>query len=254
MCKQSEENNTKKVRLPDKATLIFLALIAVFAIILVVGIVHYASVCTLQDEFVESTKQQGRFHGELVGVANGSVDGLIVELPQGYGDGVEEGLSAKDTVVELQLTVRDVGKLEVLSADFKAHKKVSVGDVYSSLKVHGGEIIFTVDLAKAVIQENGSGELVAVLPLPVADIYIDDAQTELLGEWSKYQNSGSAESGYEAASNERNNIIANAEHEIVGYADMMQSAKNSAIKSVQLILESVSISDRAVTVVFEGEG
>ena len=237
----------------DKVTLIMIAIALVLAVILVVGVSNCVAVYSLQDENIEAGRRAGVAMGDKVGIAKGTVPVVITDLPQGYIDGAEEGLSAKDITVDFQLTVRDVGKLEVLNADFKAKKLIQIGNQYSALYVNGGEIIFTVDLTKAVIREDGADALIVVLPRPVSDIHIDDSKTELLGEWSTGVNAGSAESGYKQAVNERNNVIANAEHEIVGYADLMQSAKDSAAKNVELILESVSISKKSVTVVFDEE-
>ena len=115
-------------------------------------------------------------------------------IVKGYNAGKKEGLSAKDTELQMKNTVDEIGKLEVLVANVKIPEYHSVGQKYAAMYLFRGSAVFTVDLTKANINVNDNNTDIQVLiPKPVAEVRIDNKETERIihraakifnGRWS----------------------------------------------------------------------
>ena len=197
--------------------------------------------------------------GGVIGVMKGSYEGVTVGLQEGAEEGKEAGLSAEDTEVAIMNGIKGMGRLEVLSAPitmtdcfkYSGDPDKPDSDVkYAQLKRYTGVAVFTVDLNASQIENNGS-EIVIIIPQPQMDSYIDDLRTEVLAEYQRGANTGSAIDGIEAAKNAEKELFANMKDEIKGYDSLMQQARDSAEKSVKSFVSQVLVEEKEIRIQFK---
>ena len=192
----------------------------------------------------------GTTAGRAAGRFTGSYEGITEGLAEGAEEGKEEGLSAKDTTVDIGNKVRNMGKLEVLSASVVLHDVIKDSDKYSSLLAFYGDITFSVDLYEAEIDIDGSTYNVTIPP-PKSTVRIDDRRSEQLAKDMKYQWSGSNKDGYTAAMNSVDQLTIKAEESINNYDYLMESAKSSAQKQIEFLIQSATKEEVVVHVSFK---
>ena len=97
------------------------------------------------------------------------------------------------------------------------------------------EVVFSVDFSKAEI--NGKKIL---LPLPEGELFIDQSTIEKVSEYQKKIFNGSAEDGFDAYINSMKKIQTTTTETLNNYDTLMESAKESAVKQVESIANSLS--------------
>lgn len=197
----------------------------------------------------------GNSLGSKVGSFSGSY-GAWQDSKKAYAEGRAEGLSAEDTTVSIENRLKDLNKLEVLVASVKLKDIQKIGkkdeEDYAALYLLKGEIVFTVDLSIAQVEDN-EGEILVTLPMPEGEIKFDDSLTEEKAEYQKHGWTGDNEAGFDAYINSMKKTSINAEDEIANYDALMLTAKNAAEKQVEQLAGSVSVNNKNVTVEFQEE-
>ena len=187
--------------------------------------------------------------GKMVGLAIGSADAMH-DLEDVINDAENKANTPKVTVT-VEETFKNVGKLEVLTAEVKTYYKHEKGN-YAALYILNGDGVFTVDLSKAQfeIDEN----IVNIkLPRPALDIRFKDLPKKI-AEYEGFDflvSSDDAYKGYTAAQTE---LIKNIKDKMVNYHMLLESAENSAKKSMKLLVQSIKGNDVEITIDFTGEG
>lgn len=194
----------------------------------------------------------GEASGKAVGTAVGSYKGATEEFPAGFDDGKKEGLSGKDTKVEMQNSLTEVENLEVLVSSFKINNFHEVADKYAALYLLKAEAVFSVDLSKASVEVSEDGNTIFItLPQPDVDIYVDDSQTDKAWSYQKSWFSGSAEDGFDAYIGSMDNLESNAKETAQNDDGLMQSARDSAERQIQQIANSVCVNGEDVKILWE---
>ena len=190
--------------------------------------------------------------GMFAGRALGSIQGLTVGRTAGNEAGRQAGLSAADTEADISNRLSRVQNLEVLVASVKLNDFHSIGENvdYAALYLIKGEVIFSVDLSRAEI-EMRDGELYITVPKPVGDLVIDQSQIEKVGEYQKYFFTGDAEAGFDAYLNSMIEIYEKSVDKLNSYDVLVEAAENSAIKQIEQLASSASLSTNRVHVEFK---
>ena len=191
--------------------------------------------------------------GKMTGMAVGSYKGVTEGIESGFSEGKEAGLSAEDTVMEVSRTVRETGKLEVLVANVEIPDYHEVGKTYAALYLFRGSAVFTVDLQQASISRTPEGEVIILLPDPEAVVNINDSETELLAEYQRKFFNGSADDGFQAYLNSLRLIDSIALEKVSNHDVLMDMARNSAKKQVEMLASGVCVNCSRVTVLFRTE-
>ena len=163
----------------------------------------------------------------------------------------ENKANTPKVTVTVEETFKNVGKLEVLTAEVKTYYEHEKGN-YAALYILNGDGVFTVDLSKAQfeIDEN----IVNIkLPRPALDIRFKDLPKKI-AEYEGFDflvSSDDAYKGYTAAQTE---LIKNIKDKMVNYHMLLESAENSAKKSMKLLVQSIKGNDVEITIDFTGEG
>ena len=194
----------------------------------------------------------GRETGALVGKAIGSFEGITKGREEGAAAGKAAGLSARDTEADIANEIRKIEKLDVLVASVKINDFHSIGEnvEYAALYLLKGDVVFSVDLSQAEIEDLGN-ELQVTLPLPHGELYIDQSQIEKVAEYQKHFFSGSAEIGFDAYLNSMVKVYEASTETLDNYDVLIEAAKESAEKQVRQLALSVAINTRQVNVDFK---
>lgn len=160
-------------------------------------------------------------------------------IVKGYNAGKKEGLSAKDTELQMKNTVDEIGKLEVLVANVKIPEYHSVGQKYAAMYLFRGSAVFTVDLTKANIIVN-SADIQVLLPKPECELRIDHKETERIKSTSALFFNGSAEDGLETyLHNILEEVKQNSTKTISNYLELSEMAKQNAKLQLEEIIENI---------------
>ena len=189
---------------------------------------------------------------EKAGKCNGSEDGKALGLIEGAEAGKMAGLSAEDTTADIYSSIYEVGKLEVLKASASINNFHEIGTDYAKLQIYSADVVFTVDLKKAAIDESDE-TIRIILPAPECSIAVDEEKTEIVEEYQKYFFSGSAEDGYYAEHNVRRELDEKGAEALENYSALREAAENSAVKNVRILAEKVNAGCKNIEVVFDEE-
>lgn len=188
--------------------------------------------------------------GKMTGLAVGSYRGVTDGLENGAIAGKEAGLNAEDTTIEIAHVVQNVGNLEVLVANVEIPDYHEVGEQYAALYLFRGNAVFSVDLTKASISKSEDGEIVILLPNPVAVVNINDSETKLLAEYQRKYFNGKADDGFQAYLNTLSMIDSISIEKVSNYDVLMDMARMSAKKQVELLSSGVCVNCKQITVLF----
>ena len=220
-------------------SIIFCALVVC---VLIYVIVLRLNAETMGNKFGQSTGSQV---GKLVGSFEATTD-----YREAYAEGKEQGLSAEDTTVEVANKIKEVQRLEVMVASVKLNDVHEMGEKYKALYLLKADAIFTVDLGKAEIVEEGE-KLHIILPPLELDLIIKQSNIEKVAEYENRFFDGSSKDGFDAYINSMRKIVENSEETVVNYASLKMIAEQNAIRQVKQLANSVAVEKREVTVMFE---
>lgn len=194
----------------------------------------------------------GKFNGQMVGVAVGSARGIIEGISRGQEDGSKEGLSAKDTNTDIQGTMNQVGKLEVLVAGVRLKNMNMIGSKYKSIYLVSGDAVFSVDLTKARIKlDEGEKNVYIEIPEPAIELFINQNSMEKLAESQKISWNVSAEEGFTGYLNSMKNTVEKVKESLVGYESLMTSAKEAAQDQIQKLLSIYIQESQSIQISFK---
>lgn len=224
-----------------------LPFISVFLVLIIIFIVF-----PMWRNAQEIGEKAGAFSGNMVGSAIGSFTGITEKFPEGWDKGKEEGLSAKDTKVELKNTLTEVCNLEVLVAGFKLNNYHQVGDKYAALYLLKANAVFTVDLSQSNVNISDDNKtLFITLPQPDITVYFDENSIEKAEEYQRKFFNGNAEDGFDAYINSMENIESSARLSIQNDESFMQSARDSAEKQIRQIASGVCLNNEKIEVLWD---
>ena len=192
----------------------------------------------------------GKSFGNAVGTAVGSLQAVTDDMPRGYKQGKEDGLSATDTQVLIRDRLQEIGKLDVLAAKAKLHDVNKVGDRYSALYEFGADILFSVDLSKANILK-GDNQIEIRLPKPVVEVNVDSTRTKLLAERQRGWLNGTTEDGLTSYLNTVSQIQNKAAESLDNYEWLEQRAEQATMDQVSLIAGYITEKGTKVEILFE---
>lgn len=184
----------------------------------------------------EALAAAGSGIGESVGFFKGSVEGIPYYREE-YDQGKEQGLEAGDTSVtgtsgEVEL---GTGKLQVMAATVSLIVDNQVSDKYAALALLRGNMVFTVDLGKAVIEGN-----TITLPELEHEFSINNSESELIAEYQKKYFGTAIEDGYTEYLNSVEKIRDNVSEFVEDYDELYERARASAVEQVSMIAGNVS--------------
>lgn len=194
----------------------------------------------------------GQETGALVGKAIGSLEGITKGREEGPEAGKAAGLSARDTKADIANEIRKIENLEVLVASVKINDVHSIGENvdYAALYLLKGDVVFSVDLSQAEIEEQGNG-IQITLPLPHGKLHIDQSQIKKVAEYQKHFFSGRAEDGFDAYLNSMLRVYEASTETLDNYDVLIEAAKKSAEKQVRQLALSVAVNTHQVNVNFK---
>jgi hypothetical protein len=194
--------------------------------------------------------------GMAAGAAMGSFRGVTQGIAAGTEAGKEAGLSAEDTTVKIGNKMTETGNLQVMLVDLKLSDIYQQGPEnnpqYAALLEIEGEGVFSVNLTQSKITYNEIEKQITItIPDPVFTPYFDDNMVKTLAEYRPRIFDGSTINGYQGYLNSRTQINERVQEEMLS---MLEPAKESALKQVELIARSVCGSEASIQVSFiEGE-
>lgn len=194
--------------------------------------------------------------GMAAGTATGSFRGVTQGIAAGAEAGKEAGLSAENTTVIIGNKMTETGNLQVMLVDLKLSDIYQQGPEdnpqYAALLDIKGEGVFSVDLTQSKIVYNETEKQITItIPEPVFTPYLDDNTVEILAEYRPRFLNGSTINGYQGYLNSRTQIDKRLQEEMLS---MLEPAKESALKQVELLARSVCGSTASIQVSFiEGE-
>jgi len=204
-------------------------------------------------QFRINAKAQGESIGTNVGLAVGkaigSIDGLS-DAKLAYSEGKRAGINAEDTAATVVNKIKEVGKLEVFIASVKLNNIHTIADDYSALYLLKGDVVFTVDLSKAEINER-DGALYITLEQPSVELIVNASSVRKVAEWQRYFFSGTSEDGFDAYLNTMTEITQATEDNIENYESLMVSAKGSAKNQITQLANLVTVTKREVFIDYE---
>ncbi len=197
-------------------------------------------------------EEAGKLSGQAVGTAVGSFKGVTEDYPKGLEDGKAEGLSAKDTKVEMKNSLAEMSNLEVMVASVKLNDYHQVGDEYAALYLMKADVVFTVDFTDVNV-DMGSDEqtLYITLKEPEVTVYIDEEATEKALSWQKHFFSGSAEDGFDAYINSMREVETKTKTSVLNDESLMQSARNSAEMQITQLAKGICLNNEKLIFVWE---
>ncbi len=170
--------------------------------------------------------------GEKVGLALGSVEGLS-EAGENYSKGKQAGLTADDIDVVVESAIRGTGKLQVLAMKGKATDLIEIGDNFNARIGTRIDVIFTVDLASAVV-ENGT----ITLDEPVASGNIDENDMERLDSSDTSFWGIDGKDTYTATMNELN-LLRRESRDPSQYTEWLPHAKQAAENQILALVRAI---------------
>ena len=198
-------------------------------------------------------KSVGVGAGKATGLAVGSFNGVTEGLGEGAAAGKEAGLNSDDIMMELTQSIREVGNLQVLVANVNIPDYHEVGNKYAALYLFRGSAVFSVDLTKASVSKTQEGETIILLPEPKAVVNINDSETELLADYQRRFFNGSADDGFDAYLNSLRLIDQISLEKVSNSEMLMEMARNSAKKQVEMLSCNVCVNCGQITVLFRTE-
>ena len=210
-----------------------------------------AGLFSFQAENIGETVGAGT--GKAAGLAVGSFNGVTDGLEKGAAAGKEAGLHSGDMTMELTQSIREVGNLQVLVANVEIPDYHEVGNKYAALYLFRGSAVFSVDLTQASFSRTPEGETIILLPEPKAVVNINDSETELLAEYQRTFFNGSADDGFQAYLDSLRLIDQIALEKVSNYEALMDMAKASAKKQVEMLSGNVCVNCGKITVLFRTE-
>ena len=193
----------------------------------------------------------GEGKGRIVGTAVGSLRGFTEGAEQGARDGKEAGLSAEDTQADIVDSMRELGKLEVLTGKTELHLDHEIGDRYAKLENSGGTVVFSVDLNQASITENRENNTISIiLPEPTLDLYLDMNSSQVIAERQGFSLTHSTVDGVNAYLNSLSKTVERARECIYNYDSLMEMARNESIRQVELLAEAICGQEKTIDVGF----
>lgn len=188
----------------------------------------------------------------------GFVEGLFQNVFSAYDSGKQEGLSAKDTTVEIASKIKEVSSLQVLAANVTFNNFLSVGkkgdEKYAALQVVRGNAVFTVDLSVAEIKNENNKEISIVIPEPKVKVSVnlnDVNSVKNKAVYKKWFFNGSTNDGYEAFINSAKQINKISVKEIDNYDSLIKLSKQSAKEQIKKLISGFSLKDKTITVDFK---
>lgn len=213
------------------------------SVLLIGGIVLLCLSLSGAEEMKENISTAAEGAGNAAGFFAGSVEGVPYYMER-YDEGKEKGLSAEEThVTGLTGAQLGDGKLQVLAATVSLAVDNEVGKNFAALALLRGNIVFSVDLGKAVIRDN-----TVTLPDVEVDFIIDHRQTEIIDEYQKSFFSGSTENGYDEFLNSVKKIESNVETYVENYGELVNEARKAAVEMVKTVAGSVSGKNYSVVI------
>lgn len=196
----------------------------------------------------------GSASGQVVGKAIGSYKGITDGISKGKESGKADALDPDDTTEsKMGNEFKKVGNLEVLEAGIKLKNMNKLGEDYAALYLMKGVAVFSVNLKNAQINSSDSDIIEIVLPPVDCEIYIDENATEKLAEYQKTKWTGSSHDGTTAFNNSATHIVDSAKNNLENYNQLIESAKQSAIRAVEIIARAAVGNKKNVTVLFGEE-
>lgn len=236
--KAVKENKTKA----NKKNAIGLSVIGILVVIIVIGISIGAW-------------SMGGTTGKWIGSVLGGIDG-VANYGENYEKGKAEGLSAKDTQVEIGNSIRDVANLEVMVASVKIDNYHTYGKEgsakYEALYLMNADAVFAVDLSYAettLDEENHSIHI--TLPQPNVEVYIDDSNKEKLYEYDAKFFDGSAKDGIIDYINSHSQLEEKTKNSIASDGNLMESARISAQTQIEELVKSINTDIKTVEIDWE---
>ena len=185
----------------------------------------------------------------FVGAGEHKDDNIFSAMVKGYDAGKKEGLSAKDTEQQIQNTVEGMGKLEVLVANVKIPEYHSVGKKFAAMYLFRGSAVFTVDLSETKIIVKNS-DVQVLVPKPIAEVKIDNKETERIKSKSALFFNGSTEEGLEAYLNTLKAVDKVSTEQISNFPELNEMAKQAAKLQLNDIIENICGNDKNITFSF----
>ena len=233
---------SSRLRNPNMKTVVF----GFIVIVVVIALVYFLKIKPVYDRFHDMGETIGTTFGELTGGAVGSYRGFS----DGKADGKEAGLNADDTSIAIY-SLQEIGKLEVLVADVKMTDLFEVGDKYKALFTMDGNVVFTVDLAKAQYDyDPEKNSLSILLPKPECELFADESTTTMLADWQKPLSNGRASEGANAYHDAAKNMQAEYKTSIANYSTLFDMAKSVASTQVEALANAANGSMKTVVVSF----
>lgn len=188
----------------------------------------------------------GSAAGKAAGAAIGSFQGITKGNAAGLQDGKAEGLSAKDTTIDIT-DIMEMGKLEVLVATTTIENLNKMGNDYAALYLLRGDVVFTVDLQQASFDTETD---TLSIPQPMPTCYFDPVEIQKIAEYQKTFFSGSTEDGFTEYLNSLKQLENSFTDLIENYDNLLASAQTAAIHQVKQIAENMSINSGQIHVDF----
>ena len=188
----------------------------------------------------------GSAAGKAAGAAIGSLQGITKGNAAGLQDGKAEGLSAKDTTIDIT-DIMEMGKLEVLVATTTIENLNKMGNDYAALYLLRGDVVFTVDLQQASFDTETD---TLSIPQPMPTCYFDPVEIQKIAEYQKTFFSGSTEDGFTEYLNSLKQLENSFTDLIENYDNLLASAQTAAIHQVKQIAENMSINSGQIHVDF----
>lgn len=219
--------------------------------VILVCILIYAIILRINAE--DTGSKLGQTTGEQIGKFVGSFEALT-DYGKAYAEGKEQGLSAEDTTAEIANQIKSISKLEVLVASVKLSDIHTIGEEkncdYAALYLGKGEAVFTVNLNKAEIVDDGE-EILITLPKPEMELIVNQSEIKKVAEYQKRFFSGSSEDGFDAYLNSMSKLVGESEKTLANYDVLVATAQEAAIKQITQLASSVSVGEREIVINFE---
>lgn len=204
--------------------------------------------------FMSATKNglaAGEKMGTLAGRAVGSFYGFTKGRQEGAEAGRAQGLSAEDIEVEVQQSLARTGKLQVLVGKATIEDLRTIGEgkyeTYRALRLLRGNVIFTVDLEKAVVTTTPDTVMIQ-LPDPEPELTINDAESETVREYHRNLFGTEDVDGFTAALNSMEKIEDGSLASIANADELMQQARDAAVTQASQLAQNICGGNRHVTV------
>lgn len=223
---------------------VVLGILVILLIAVIIITINATSIGTNAGKQLASTA--GAFWGTIEGVTN---------APEAYSDGKQEGLSAKDTRVEIleDIISSEGNKLEVLVAGISLTDMHNVSDKYHALYILSADVVFTIDMNEVSESVSEDGKITIELPNPEFKSVPNENKTEKLAERTNKFFNGSTKDGYDAYINSLKVIDKESVEALENHEELMSMAKDSAesqIKSL-VIASNINVNESDIEISFK---